>query len=427
MHTALTPHDEQRLLTAVQQVSQLVDDGQQPTAALTKVAAAAQLGPGLIRTVGYAFNTGRQLAQMGQGTSLVTKFAAFPLAEPETVIAQLYPAEVKTAAQQREATAVDAAWQRPPDWVHARARAKAASAALPPSPPVPPPPPDPVHSLRRRYGNYERVKRAAETSRCAAAVRLDALHVQMAKLASYFKQFADRRLPLGHVEKAAADRYGAAATAALFQYVRQFSHCRDKAAAGPLPTGLRWDAEPLTLVANCVRLGQEVQTCREKAAADQTVLTQHREECFGPFAPARPTKEAASVVPMTVGGLMANALADMPRSRNEMVEAGTRELDDPEHLAALRRIRAQAMLAHMLTDPEDTISGHDPDEVLHAYNEIAQLGPRVAEQPAAIGPLLRRRLQGHVQPFEAKEVTDIEKGLAATKPQQGSIVNAASA
>ncbi len=81
----------------------------------------------------------------------------------------------------------------------------------------------------------------------------------------------------------------------------------------------------------------------------------------------------------------------------------------------MRKIKAHSMLNSMLTDPDSPISGHDPDDVIGAYNEISQLAPRAAEQPAAVKPLLARRLQGNVQPFEAKEITDIEKGITATR------------
>ena len=90
-------------------------------------------------------------------------------------------------------------------------------------------------------------------------------------------------------------------------------------------------------------------------------------------------------------------------------------LGSPDHENELRKIRAQVMLAEMMSDSENPISGHDPEEVLAAYNDLAQLAPRIAEQPAAVQPLLAKRLAGNVEPFEVKEIGDIEKTLAATK------------
>ncbi len=72
------------------------------------------------------------------------------------------------------------------------------------------------------------------------------------------------------------------------------------------------------------------------------------------------------------------------------------------------------MLNQMMTDKQDPISGHDPDTVIDAFNSISDLAPRVADHPAAVGPLLRRKLQGNVQPFEAKELAELEKTVRQT-------------
>ena len=93
------------------------------------------------------------------------------------------------------------------------------------------------------------------------------------------------------------------------------------------------------------------------------------------------------------------------------------KLGDPSHENELRKIRAQVMLSEMMSDSENPISGHDPEEVLSAYNELAQLAPRIAEQPAAVQPLLAKRLAGNVEPFEVREIGDIEKSLASTSPK----------
>jgi hypothetical protein len=89
-------------------------------------------------------------------------------------------------------------------------------------------------------------------------------------------------------------------------------------------------------------------------------------------------------------------------------------LGSPDHENELRKIRAQVMLSEMMTDSDNPISGHDPEDVLEAYNDIAQFAPRVSEQPAAIQPLLAKRLAGNVEPFEVKEMGDIEKALSGT-------------
>ena len=53
--------------------------------------------------------------------------------------------------------------------------------------------------------------------------------------------------------------------------------------------------------------------------------------------------------------------------------------------------------------------GASAAEVITAFNELSQLSPRLAEQPAAVRPLLAKRLAGEVQPFEIGEILNMEK------------------
>ena len=110
------------------------------------------------------------------------------------------------------------------------------------------------------------------------------------------------------------------------------------------------------------------------------------------------------------------AIIGTDESRKQEIQAMEDDLSSPDHENELRKIRAQVMLSNMLSDPENPISGHDPEEVLEAYNELAQLAPRAAAQPAAMQPLLAKRLAGNVEPFEVREIGDIEKTLAQTDP-----------
>lgn len=116
-----------------------------------------------------------------------------------------------------------------------------------------------------------------------------------------------------------------------------------------------------------------------------------------------------------IGAGLARTLGSATKTKGELVDDQWMGLEDPEHENELRKIKAHAMINQMLTDQDDPISGHDPDKVLAAYNEISQAAPRVAENAATLRPALRKRLEGHTEPFESKELLDIEHGLAKTK------------
>jgi hypothetical protein len=110
-------------------------------------------------------------------------------------------------------------------------------------------------------------------------------------------------------------------------------------------------------------------------------------------------------------------------TNEKKLESQIADLESPEHLNELRKIRAQTVLTQMMSDPENPVSGYDPEEVLHAYNEMVQLSPRLADQPAAVGPLLNKRLAGHTEPFEIGETLKLEQGLKDTQAPPSSTAN----
>lgn len=114
--------------------------------------------------------------------------------------------------------------------------------------------------------------------------------------------------------------------------------------------------------------------------------------------------------PGTPIGALTKAVSGKPIE--EIKEEALDELFDPVHDAELSRIKTQAMMSEFLsTDP--VISTYDPDQVFDAYNQIVMLAPRAGQQPAVMRGMLRKMLQQQdaMEPFEAKELIDIEKGI----------------
>lgn len=85
---------------------------------------------------------------------------------------------------------------------------------------------------------------------------------------------------------------------------------------------------------------------------------------------------------------------------------------DPEHESELQSIKVKAMLNDMLSN-DPILSSYQPHQVLEAYNNIAQLSPTMASQPAVMRGMLRRSLQqgGVVEPFEAEQMSNLERKL----------------
>ena len=88
------------------------------------------------------------------------------------------------------------------------------------------------------------------------------------------------------------------------------------------------------------------------------------------------------------------------------------DLLDPAHEADMQRIKMQAMLTEFMAD-DPVISTYDTDEVIEAFNQISQMTPRASIQPAIMRGQLRKMLQQQdaMEPFEAGQLLDVEKGL----------------
>jgi hypothetical protein len=125
-----------------------------------------------------------------------------------------------------------------------------------------------------------------------------------------------------------------------------------------------------------------------------------------------------------------------PAPTGDLVDSVLSKLESPQHEEKLRSIQAKADLTDfMANDP--VISGYandDPDQVLDAYNEISQLSPRAATQPALMRALLRKKLtrgEGGVEPTEIGQIVDLERGLRQNveqrvPPKTGSVLETTS-
>ncbi len=146
---------------------------------------------------------------------------------------------------------------------------------------------------------------------------------------------------------------------------------------------------------------------------------------LGTPAPGRPQPQeprSRAFTPETVGGMVGGPVGAVaagqlkklfkPKTEEQIQQEALSELMDPEHEAELTKIRTQAMLSEfMATDP--IISTYDPDELAMAYNQVVQLTPRAAQQPAVMRGLLRRFLQQQdaLEPHEAGQLAQVEVSL----------------
>ena len=456
----LSKVDEERLIEGVKSAVDLVDSQDKtPDQAIEKVARDNKWGKDMVSFACHAYNTGRQTAQRETSSATLDKFAEFSLADPAKIAAAIWPKNVKSASDQQQLTGVSADYNAPPGWLGARRHAssmeKAASDVgndlLAAEPKPEPYAVDPAVKMAKEWSNHVELKKEAEEARVQVSSAHDALVNSFGYLANYFKKHARDRMAFATVEHAVDTYFPKAAKRALdYAYTRNKMK-EARAADTQMPNeAISLNSEPFTLVKECMDQGARVSRLRNHEKAAVVAVQSHREGDLAPFVstpPAAPSeastsskyliaedtseKEAnfmASIAGSSVAdktkSILDHAMSDAPTE--EARKSTYEDLSDPQHEGDLRQIRAQALLAEMMDD--DVIGGYEPEKVLNAYNEVSQLMPSGSMQPIIARSLLRRHLQGGIEPFEAKEMTDIEKGVKQNDtPQQSLMGQAANA
>lgn len=326
------------------------------------------------------------------------------------------------------------------------------------------------------YDSYAKVKRAHEEARVKHSAARDNLTTRLAVLTNYFKKFAQDRIPFDVVDKAAQSYYGAKGEMLMDIMAERFP--KEKRASDtkrywdkPLPK----ESEPFTSIERAIKAASDLSTAADDLQRSKEALDAARETLV-PFAEAptapksakdttfsislidggegQPTEEAKEAKEdwcphcdgggpksecirghaddneeaekssgLVTGMLIGNATKPLVdelvsgAAADRRVAGAVAGLEDLQHDDELRKIKAQVMLAEMMGDPDNPISEYEPEQVLNAYNELTQLAPRLSQQPAAMQPLLAKRLAGHVEPFEVKEIGDMERGLQQTQDQ----------
>lgn len=429
---------EERLLTAVRTVSSAVEGGMDPTSAVIKVARDQDLGRNMVPLVVQAYNVGRTNWQQENNSNILDKQASFPIARLEDAIAELYPSEVMTPAEEKAASAVSSVYSQPPkgrpsDDIGFEKAARAVDIRMPEDqrPETLDPHEKLSYKVDQAFGSISKEKRAME----AAATRERNAKVNylasLGAIRDYFKQSSYIRKPFAEVEHNARLLFGDPGVYAL-NYAYESNRMKEARAQGP-PRYLSMatkTSEPYSLIDQAIQCGREL---LDSHRALRRIEKEAEEKIGGALRPFSQTPSHVSIIggkpiqssasgsskeagflgnlAMLGTGSAIRGASEHSQSPDAMVEEAESALSDPEHMAELRSIETKAMLQNLINNDE-VISGYDPEEVIMAYNEISQLTPRAASQTAIIRPLLRKRLtQGAMEPFEAQQMADIEKTL----------------
>lgn len=403
---AFSKEAEEKLLTAVRKVAEHVEDGLHPTDAVVKAASELRVPPTYVPLLCQSYNHGRATAQREKCASgdLFCKLAEYPLASSDEAMAKLYPPKVDKPGDILSKTAVHDVYSRPPRKIAESPVLEKAAAS---KTEVVRPPRDVNAAAARYFSQTDKIKKQAEEARRQASAVADKLLDALYDVAGFFKSAEYARPSFAEIEYNAARLYGPA-TKSIMDFAHGEARLSEKRASGPVHSVLPISEkrEPYASIRRAMDLGKEaLAKYAELRDIEAKVEPKPAEKAAG-------AKEANFFTNILAGGA-GNIAADAFRQKqpSEIVDSMKSDLNDPEHLDELRQIQTQAMLSNLL-NYDDVISGYDPDEVREAYNEISQLSPRAASQPAIMRPLLRKRLtSGALETFEAGEIPEVEKTL----------------
>ena len=417
----LSKQSERQLLQATEELAALVsEDGLSPTEAAVKVARDHGFNRNFLTLCCQAYNVGATNHQREVGEGTLAKFANFPIADAEAAAAEIWPETPLTPNEIDKNGGVDAAYSRP--YKPSSVLAKAAGAqgvlwrskqlekvAAVKTEPEPVPGADWVKFSEDRKTARAELEQVRTVSRYAQS----ALLTKLAELTNWFRP-AIRQDKMAEVCLNVVAGRGEPGQSLVNMLKQRFPSPLAKQASYST-TRVDWSAEPYCLFDRALDATREVLSSRTAYLSKQAEFDKKFET------PPWETKAAldfARPVAYGTGGALGRELYDsVAGGSGEAVQSMLGRLSDPAHEDEIRRIQVQAMLADVMQDP--VLSGYDPVDVLSAYNELAQSGPRAAAQPALVTPMLRKRLAaGILEPFDIKDFADTEKSIATVTGRQ---------
>lgn len=429
MSHKLSQMDERKLMAAIEKIGELVEAGSSPNDAVVKAASDLGVRPGHVSLIVNAYNTGKTAAVRSSGDSTFDKAAAFDMADLGAVLEQLYPDKVKTAAEERQETAMSIEYMLPPTWLQYSEKAAEVAAPLPPivdrktgveftGKPEPYPrdysikTADAFSTIEKSQRNLDEVRRVKSAAQDKASSLWGQLH-------EYFRQ--PGHVPFGTVVKAAS-HFGPDGDAVMRVLAKSAPELVKEAAVPGLVDAA---AQPYPLIRQLI---SSVQDFQEKKAAFDEATTQHaatEAAQLDPFVlPVQGSvlggswtgKEAGALgdlgIGTVLGGLASRVSAAQPRDDYDpKAEEYVRELTSPLHEQDLKRISMQSLIARLMSS-DPVIAGYEQQDVVDAYNDIVATSPRSADNPPVIQAMLRKRLeQGSLDMHDLEQLTEVEDNL----------------
>ena len=413
----------------------------------------------------HAYNTGRTTKQREQGENTLEKAAEFQLADADAVLKTLYPETVKTSAEVQRAQVVSGEYALSPAGMLARRRnemqkAAAAAVALPANTYVRPPRDEHAAAMRAHSEKVASQRAEEETRRQASAAYTKAA-AAMDELTVYFRTpgnmaFQDAVREVGlrhgdvgvsvlkkvaavypHIEKQAATNkrmFGSDRVYELVEHVLDsvstYTEAQGRVAVKKAADGAREVTAPVVITGSVLveEKPLELKQSEFVPSSESPPVPSPVPEGPPTAPPARPFTQKNDPVfkgptitkPLQVVGYMMGMGGEKaPADPSEKLKAQYNSISDPSHDAAIKSIRAKSVL-HDLIINDPIVSGHDPQDVAMAFNDIAELAPNLIETPGMLQTVLRKRLEsGQLADFDVKQILEMDKLRAERDKVQG--------
>lgn len=439
----LSKQAEQRLTEALEKVATLVADGESPNDAIVKVASDAGIPAGHVNLMVTAFNTGRTETQRKIGQDIFEKAAEFDIADAEEILNRMYPKEIKSASEIREATAVSEEYSAPPTWHRDYVKKATFNQDLPPlTDKVEPLPTDKSFAMKKAFCRAQDMKREIENKRAEVSNLQDALIDSITKLGEYFKQPGCE--PYLGVKGNLVRLFDKKASALFNMLETRNTRLVKQAGDGrEFYSLVDFSKEPYALFRKCLN---QAETLIEKQASFnkfEKEAVAAVEDSILPFAESQDYRQTSGVLasvekkaagvfgmlnPFNPSGIMSGYESATDKlnkaigseiaesqifSRQRALSKALTELEDPKHKGKLRNLQASSLLTNLMAN-DDVISGYDPEEVLGHYNELSQIAPRASLHEGIMRAMLRKRLSGGssaIDPYEIGEILKFENQL----------------
>lgn len=447
----LTKSNEDKLISSLNRIADLTNDGTDPNEAIAKIASEEKVPSGHIQLLVNAYNTGRSAAQRKSHDSVWDKAAEFPIADTEAILEIMYPSKVKTASDIEYETSVSSDYSTPPHWVTRREEKEKKAEALQykiNQPKAVPYPGEEINEYKVAKDKLKKLAQDLEESRYKANFAFAAACSSKDNLVEYFKQ-ADC-IPFEEVKENAELLYGESGVLLFSQlknenprFVKQSSKRVARPAIG----------KPYELLKECMELSNAYQILKDDYHQKQASYDDSKSKFTTTFSlkpkldpilgiptPKDATyKEAgffgsfgsgAKTMMKGVGNKVLDMSTEAAKNSpvNTMRESKQDALKDiykeqykskltpslgSAHEDMVDSINREAMLSDILANDE-VLSRRNPNDVLQAYSSIRTLAPRAAQNPEILRTLLRQRVEQGTSGdlFNIEAITRLEHTLA---------------